>query len=438
MSKAFVDRLLKEMLFKVSGDISRKKVDALPQVVTVTKSNLAQGIKEGYEKTLKNTAPTLMDADFERAAGKGMQKLIAYLSKTKTLSRLKTKESNSTKVVFTQPRTIKGPFDTMKKGAIQELSTILKEKGLEEISKTDSSKIMLGVERLHQEKTTVGTAQLAIMVKMLNASQSMAIKDFINSEQAQEIRDIYDNIKGIYKVTRRGSNYSIKQEREVSILVDATSKNYPGSEDYDWANLKPKLQKAFDAWAAKTDWSSHKGSKSPKEEATELTEYAIINELSKIKGAKVSKKVSRPKKDKNKENTVKLAQKTLLANKAQKAKKAKTTKVRKKVSSTSFSQTKLYAALNAKINATVAKNMGEPALEYQTGRFASSVKITDVSVTPQGFPSVGYTYQLYPYQTFEPGFAQGDVDRDPRKLIDRSIREIAAQMIMGRLYTRRQ
>jgi len=90
------------------------------------------------------------------------------------------------------------------------------------------------------------------------------------------------------------------------------------------------------------------------------------------------------------------------------------------------------------INATVAKNMGDPALNYQTGRFADSVKITDVSKTPQGFASVGYTYQLYPYQTFEPGFRQGDAERDPRKLIDRSIREIAAQMVTGRLYTRRQ
>jgi hypothetical protein len=109
-----------------------------------------------------------------------------------------------------------------------------------------------------------------------------------------------------------------------------------------------------------------------------------------------------------------------------------------KTTGTGFSQVKLYAALNTRINAVVAKNMDLPGLEYQTGRFASGVKITDVSKTPQGFPSIGYTYQLYPYQTFEPGFAQGSTDRDPRKLIDRSIREIAAEMVTGRLYTRRQ
>lgn len=118
---------------------------------------------------------------------------------------------------------------------------------------------------------------------------------------------------------------------------------------------------------------------------------------------------------------------------------AKATKSRtRKTASTGFSQVKLYAALNMKINSVVAKNMELPGLEYQTGRFAAGVKITDVSKTPQGFASIGYTYQLYPYQTFEPGFAQGSTDRDPRKLIDRSIREIAAQMVTGRLYTRRQ
>lgn len=111
---------------------------------------------------------------------------------------------------------------------------------------------------------------------------------------------------------------------------------------------------------------------------------------------------------------------------------------KRKTKATGFSQVKLYAALSARINSVVAKNMGDPALNFQSGRFASSVQVTDVNTTPQGFPSVGYTYQLYPYQTFEPGFAQGSTDRDPRKLIEKSIREIAAQMVTGRLYTRRQ
>ena len=81
--------------------------------------------------------------------------------------------------------------------------------------------------------------------------------------------------------------------------------------------------------------------------------------------------------------------------------------------------------------------MKPPRLVYRTGRFAESARITDITYTPQGYPSIGYTYMKYPYQTFEPGFAQGSEDRDPRKLIDRSIRELAVQFTLGRFYTRR-
>ena len=40
-------------------------------------------------------------------------------------------------------------------------------------------------------------------------------------------------------------------------------------------------------------------------------------------------------------------------------------------------------------------------------------------------------------ETFEVGFAQGDPMRDPRKLIDFSVREIASQFLQGRFFTRR-
>ena len=85
--------------------------------------------------------------------------------------------------------------------------------------------------------------------------------------------------------------------------------------------------------------------------------------------------------------------------------------------------------------------MQSPALVNRTGRFAESVRITDVVQTPKGYPSIGYTYQRNPYGVFEDGggsapWANGE--RDPRELIDKSIREIAANMAIGRFYTRRQ
>ena len=94
-------------------------------------------------------------------------------------------------------------------------------------------------------------------------------------------------------------------------------------------------------------------------------------------------------------------------------------------------------AINKRLPQVVAQNMQSPALNYRTGRFSSSVKVTDVVRTPRGYPSFGYTYDKFPYQTFEVGYAQGDPERDPRKLINQSIREIAAEMAIGRFFTRR-
>ena len=81
-----------------------------------------------------------------------------------------------------------------------------------------------------------------------------------------------------------------------------------------------------------------------------------------------------------------------------------------------------------------------PGLQNTSGRFASSVKLVDVNQTKKGFLSFGYTYEKSPYQVFEVGTGQAPwstPERDPRKLIDKSIREVAAEMALGRFYTRR-
>jgi len=105
----------------------------------------------------------------------------------------------------------------------------------------------------------------------------------------------------------------------------------------------------------------------------------------------------------------------------------------------SNSPTRLAALINAKLPQTVAKNMGPPRLENRTGRFASSTRVVDVQQTPQGFPSIGYTYEKNPYSVFErtSGTRFASAERDPRDLIQLSIREIAQQLTIGRFFTRR-
>jgi len=110
---------------------------------------------------------------------------------------------------------------------------------------------------------------------------------------------------------------------------------------------------------------------------------------------------------------------------------------REKTAKAQFSQTAMMAYINARLPTSIINNMGDPALNNRTGRFAASVRVVDILQTAKGFPSIGYTYLKSPYQTFEQGGKRGSPDLDPRKLIDRTIREIAAEQMMGRLFTRR-
>lgn len=101
---------------------------------------------------------------------------------------------------------------------------------------------------------------------------------------------------------------------------------------------------------------------------------------------------------------------------------------------------RLIPIINKQLPDVVAKNMKLPRLENRTGRLASSAKVVDITKTAGGFASIGYTYMRDPYEAFEAssGTRFSDSNRDPRSLIDVSVREIASQHgIPGRLYTRR-
>lgn len=98
------------------------------------------------------------------------------------------------------------------------------------------------------------------------------------------------------------------------------------------------------------------------------------------------------------------------------------------------SLTNLTTLIQSLLYETISKNMQRPNLRFQTGRFAKSVELKSLSQrnnTIQAF----LTYMKYPYQTFEPGFAQGHKGYDPRRLIDQSVREIATKLVKARLQT---
>ena len=97
----------------------------------------------------------------------------------------------------------------------------------------------------------------------------------------------------------------------------------------------------------------------------------------------------------------------------------------------------LMRRLNAALPYMLQRHMVPPKLQYRglgnprsgTGPFTSTARVTSLIPMNKEDPdnsgvNVNYTYGLFPYQTFEPGFAQGSFYRDPRKLIEESLMEL--------------
>lgn len=183
------------------------------------------------------------------------------------------------------------------------------------------------------------------------------------------------------------------------------------------------------------------GSDTPRQRKIKQATKALTEPFEKIKSSSLKVKTIKTtlKKSSSKKQTLSTEQKALKSSKRLKVGTIPVSKApkRKETASPASSPLHLMVAINKKLPQVVAQNMQSPALNYRTGRFSSSVKVTDVVRTPRGYPSFGYTYDKFPYQTFEVGHAQGDPERDPRKLINQSIREIAAEMAIGRFFTRR-
>lgn len=93
------------------------------------------------------------------------------------------------------------------------------------------------------------------------------------------------------------------------------------------------------------------------------------------------------------------------------------------------SSASIMTILNRLIATYVHRHMGRPELIWRTGRFANSVQIIGLTATRNQAVQATYSYMLYPYQTFEPGFAQGHKGYDPRRLISKAIRSMLAEVM---------
>lgn len=94
---------------------------------------------------------------------------------------------------------------------------------------------------------------------------------------------------------------------------------------------------------------------------------------------------------------------------------------------------RLQTLINLKLHDQIRINMGKGrsrnVLNYRTGRFAKSAEAQAVIQNRQDMVDIYYTYQRDPYDTFLPGGRLYKPGRDPRKIIGRSIRQLATEFV---------
>lgn len=98
----------------------------------------------------------------------------------------------------------------------------------------------------------------------------------------------------------------------------------------------------------------------------------------------------------------------------------------------------LKELINAALPEVMLLRMQPPALRNRTGRFRQSAEVTNVNIGPRGGTQIDYTYMRDPYDTFEPGGNMGSRNRDPRKIIGESVREIATKITGNKFITTRR
>lgn len=454
MSKQFVTTLIEEMLQEVDYKTVRTGLDKKKHLVTLDVESLSKAFKDSYnrlaEKNPRFTDPSgwkLFNTSAKAAIT--MVKQECKNSNKSSLTEAFSTLNNPDKVTFYVSRGSHPIFKGIKREFSLRLSRKLKASGEARLTNaydmkqanpkmhwgaaakaSEIGQLNSGVEIHHKESTTVGIGQLNKALAFLDVPKGF--EGFSSSAEVSSLTFLFGNFDAKISWDTNLKDFVLKEDAAIEVGIGSYKDNFGGSEPLDWKKIKPALLNAIQSWASKQDWWNMPGSNSLKEDSEASIGHEIAKELAKASNVKIVNTSAKPNRKKSPVN-----RKPSKSSKSFNAGSKNPRKYTKVVNTAPMNIGMLLGVLNQRITKQVASNMKSPALNYRTGRFAESVQITDIVRTPQGFYSAGYTYQKNPYQTFEPGFAQGTPDRDPRRLIDKSIREIAVEFAIGRFYTRR-
>lgn len=338
---------------------------------------------------------------------------------------------------------------------------------MDEGYKADKTKGRKGIRlsALHGTKsnrTTVAAFGGAEKMKSNASSRHDAIeeKDFEKAISAgHNINNLYDKVYEEYSkafLTEVGLEQTLdmsiddmRKQLRVQITYDPANKNAT-MKDYDSKQLQKFIEnhqsKVIKHLSNQLTDEEMKTSRSPKEHLIGASAKSIIKNMFPHKSNpdmrfKVNKKLLAFG-DVNKKQAAKFAgNKGRVKKKTNKASAVKVTAGYKALSRgkgrvdevAGQNPMALKALLNEMLPQTIAQNMTSPALQYRTGRFANSVRVDNITQGPRGGNTmIEATYRNNPYETFAPGGKMYTPQRNPERLIKRSIRQVATSLVGAR------
>jgi hypothetical protein len=457
VSKRISNQLLKKLSSEYNKEVRKEAQNKRPQILQLHDLNfinetLDQFIERGKgSKQIKNVTITKSDVTKARNIAKGYQANFVRSRKfkdvTETLEFAHIQEvlPNVAKDIVAGKSFIVSSFSTTGKIKQQIVDFVLKDK-----SKSLRTRVKAKIDRGHGAAggTAISSLQIASAASLASSKGiDLAATPGLDDYLVNQFTEYGISLKNIEIIKEVLVEYETlvtpKGDLKGQYIPIITFQDFYANRGIDAREEKLILEivrKFFTETVSADTLVNMEGSKSLKDQIEEVIALPLINVA--LKNTNVKTTIKKPrlsgKAGRKKAPSKKLKAGTAVI--AAKRKAAKKSFTRKPAKDTQRSMFSVMAMINRKLPATVQKNMKYPALENRSGRFANSVRILDVVETRKGFPSFGYTYDKEPYQVFEQGRGAAPwatPDRDPRSLIDKSIREVAAELALGRFFTRR-
>ena len=426
--RKFLEKLHQELSVS-SQDYRDKTLNKRMHTFTVTRRAIRRGMKDRVEKNFPNIPKRIL-AEILKKSDVYVRKLIRQTGRS--LIALSQKDEGISVIKFT-PSRVEAAFEMSGRDRFTQIKSSYDKNWTE--TALEFSKVLRDVlsdDSIDIEARSLWSLEHNYLKGIIETQVKDAIDNACLEEQAITMKNAQAWFKGMgisLDLIRNGNTGVM----EVFIGSQRANSKEGGISGAKMTKLRNALVTAIRTLDNGGLVANLGGSDSFKDSKIKKTIRETLKPFKKLKNVKVTSKGAE--KDDSLNSISKDVLKVVAVSKSQQKKKKISTNTRRARPATSMLQ--MIGIINAQLPSTLQKNMMVPRLENRTGRFANSVEVTDITKTPKGYPSIGYTYQKFPYQTFEPGFKQGSVERDPRKLIDTSIREIAAKLAIGRFYTRR-